>query len=184
MTCSAHPTLICLLQQIASAVQPQIDPWGDFWKGLMPVFAGAIFAFATSWLIALLQQKRQKTNDYIQRLDDALVVYMHALGDRLAESDKWLAIDAQAVAEATRRPLALLPPRELETRADAVWMVSRGDDVAIAKELKLAVTRIGAGSAENDKALALRNTGQIVRAWRNGTNSRETAAGRLRGLSV
>ena len=179
MLCIPSDPTVCALLKIAGALQAHSDPWGDFFRGLTPVLVGAALALLGSWIVTRLQFKQQASSSYDERLVSALVDYMHALGDRLA-----IAVKTPNESIVDGGLAALMPrARELELRADTFWMVAKGNDIEVAKELKYALNRIDKKTDPLAQARDYRVSGQIIRAWRNEKQSHAKTIERLKTLS-
>lgn len=158
---------------------------------LLPVVVGAILALLASWLVTTIQIRRQEqaererrdyesTIEYEKRIVDSLIRFMEALGDLSARLDMALNLSTTTLGANG----SLENAREIEVRADTFWMIARERDIEVAKSLKYAIGRIVGTAGLSEQARDLRVTGQILRAWRNGSLTIDIAIERLTGLAA
>jgi hypothetical protein len=168
MNCSSTD-MVCALHYVASRMPDSPNLLQELAATLLATLAGGLLALFGSWLLNRLQMKRQASDIYQQRLEEVLVTLLHAIGDRSAELTRDTAASTSS------------PSYEIDVRAQAAWMVARGDDIEVVKQLKYCLTRI----AKEPIAAQLRDlrvaTG-IIRAWRNQSDTATNSTNRLRGL--
>lgn len=166
MSC-ASPRISCELDRIADALEGVNV--ADLLGTLIATVVGAGLALAGAWWLDRRRSTSEEAQRYESRLDAAFERVALEVGER-----------RHALATTLGSPV---PAARLHAAANLARMVARGDDVAVTKAMQYAIDRIGELSTSAEQEVPTRLVGQILRAWREGSQDAATTEQRLSGLA-
>ncbi|MBK0421465.1 hypothetical protein JD292_05185 [Leucobacter sp. CSA2] len=120
------------------------------------------------------ESNRSLKRDYEHRLDTELAEYVRVV-------QRWVGMmQAKGPVDGTD----LLSLDEIQAHAHSSWLISRGEDAEVLRELVHTLGRTRDVADPEQRVIDVRTTSTILRAWRNEGHDRAKAIERLIGVAA
>jgi hypothetical protein len=152
------------------ATNSDAPDWVTIVASLVATIVGAAAAIVAQYRIT----HRSELREYRLRLDSEIIKYIESVNSELARLKE----------DGDRTPGAAIEIPQVDTRAQALWLIARDGDIIVFKELVKTLDRAKKSEDSEQRLIDIRTTANILRAWRNESHDRSKAIERLQGVSL